>query len=52
LVAQAEAWASNISAEAVVVRSNTARGESHAFYPSLGYLRAKTQAVYRKVPKT
>jgi N-acetylglutamate synthase-like GNAT family acetyltransferase len=48
LVAQAEIWASEISAETVVVRSNAARTESHAFYPSLGYLPSKTQVVYRK----
>ena len=48
LVAQAEIWASEISAETVVVRSNSLRVESHSFYPSLGYLPSKTQAVYRK----
>jgi N-acetylglutamate synthase-like GNAT family acetyltransferase len=48
LVAQAETWASEISAETVVVRSNQARVESHAFYPALGYLASKTQVVYRK----
>jgi len=48
LVAQAETWAREISAETVVVRSNERRLESHAFYPSLGYLPSKTQVVYRK----
>jgi GNAT superfamily N-acetyltransferase len=48
LVAVAETWASEISAETVVVRSNAKRVESHAFYPSLGYLPSKTQIVYRK----
>jgi len=48
LVAQAETWAKEISAETIVVRSNTKRIESHAFYPSLGYLTSKTQVVYRK----
>ena len=48
LVAEAEAWASRISAAYVVVRSNVKRAESHLFYPSLGYARTKTQAVYRK----
>jgi GNAT superfamily N-acetyltransferase len=48
LVSRAEAWASEISADGVVVRSNTARVESHAFYPSLGYRKVKIQAVYRK----
>jgi GNAT superfamily N-acetyltransferase len=50
LVAQAETWAAEISAETIVVRSNTKRVESHAFYPSLGYLPSKTQVVYRKRP--
>jgi GNAT superfamily N-acetyltransferase len=50
LVALAETWAAEISAEAVVVRSNAKRLESHAFYPSLGYLPSKTQIVYRKRP--
>ena len=50
LVAQAETWAAEISAEAVVVRSNATRLESHAFYPALGYLPSKTQVVYRKRP--
>jgi GNAT superfamily N-acetyltransferase len=48
LVAQAETWAAEMSAETIVVRSNTKRVESHAFYPSLGYLPSKTQVVYRK----
>ena len=47
-VAQAETWAAEISAETVVVRSNSKRVESHAFYPALGYLPSKTQVVYRK----
>jgi GNAT superfamily N-acetyltransferase len=51
LVAQAETWASEISAETIVVRSNTKRVDSHAFYPSLGYLPSKTQVVYRKRPE-
>ena len=48
LVAQAETWAREISAETIVARSNARRVESHAFYPSLGYLPSKTQVVYRK----
>jgi GNAT superfamily N-acetyltransferase len=48
LVSLAETWAREISAETVVVRSNAKRVESHAFYPSLGYLPFKTQVVYRK----
>jgi GNAT superfamily N-acetyltransferase len=50
LVAQAETWAAEISAETIVVRSNSKRVESHAFYPALGYLPSKTQVVYRKQP--
>src|SRR5271154_1239286 len=48
LVAHAEHWARTLSAEAVVVRSNAKRVESHAFYPALGYTSTKTQVVYRK----
>jgi len=48
LVERAEQWATEIGAEAVVVRSNTKRVESHRFYPALGYTASKTQAVYRK----
>jgi GNAT superfamily N-acetyltransferase len=50
LVARAEAWAAERSAETIVVRSNAKRIESHAFYPALGYLTWKTQVVYRKRP--
>ena len=49
LVDFVERWAATVSAETVVVRSNVARDESHAFYPALGYTRTKTQAVYRKL---
>lgn len=49
LVAEAERWAGTMAAEAVVVRSNVRRVESHAFYPALGYMATKTQNVYRKV---
>jgi GNAT superfamily N-acetyltransferase len=48
LVAEAERWASERSAEAIVVRSNVDRVESHSFYPALGYRLTKTQRVYRK----
>jgi GNAT superfamily N-acetyltransferase len=48
LMAQAETWASEISAGTVVVRSNAKRVESHEFYPALGYIASKTQVVYRK----
>ncbi len=50
LVGQAETWAAEISAETIVVRTNSKRVESHAFYPALGYLPSKTQVVYRKRP--
>jgi predicted N-acetyltransferase YhbS len=52
LVQRAEQWAIAIGAEAVVVRSNTNRIESHRFYPALGFTASKTQAVYRKPLKT
>ena len=48
LVSRAEQWAVEIGAEAIVVRSNTKRVESHSFYPALGFTSSKTQAVYRK----
>ncbi|ATC64247.1 hypothetical protein CMV30_09930 [Nibricoccus aquaticus] len=48
LVQRAEQWASAINASAVVVRSNTVREESHLFYPAIGFIHSKTQAVYRK----
>ncbi|PWG61234.1 GNAT family N-acetyltransferase [Sediminicurvatus halobius] len=48
LVASAEHWASSQGIGTVTVRSNAARGESHAFYESIGYARQKTQHVYVK----
>jgi GNAT superfamily N-acetyltransferase len=48
LLAEVERWAANIGVKAVVVRSNTARTESHIFYPAMGYKAIKTQAVYEK----
>jgi GNAT superfamily N-acetyltransferase len=48
LVSRAEEWARQVGAEAIVVRSNVQRAESHAFYPALGYGVTKTQTVYRK----
>jgi ribosomal protein S18 acetylase RimI-like enzyme len=48
LVANAEQWARAALAEAIVVRSNAKRVESHNFYPALGYTATKTQVVYRK----
>lgn len=48
LIAEVERWAATTDAEAIVVRSNTARGEAHGFYPAAGYEKVKTQAVYLK----
>jgi N-acetylglutamate synthase-like GNAT family acetyltransferase len=48
LVRRAEAWAAQLGAPAIFVRSNTQRVESHAFYAALGFVQSKTQAVYRK----
>ena len=48
LVAQAEDWARSRGAGTIVVRSNTARVESHPFYEALGYVRTKTQHAYSK----
>ncbi len=47
LVERAKGWARSKDAEALVVRSNTVRTESHRFYPTLGFTASKTQAVYR-----
>ncbi|MBD8873750.1 GNAT family N-acetyltransferase [Rhodanobacter sp. DHB23] len=48
LVADAEGWASAQGFGAIGVRSNVMREGSHPFYESLGYLRVKTQHMYRK----
>ena len=48
LIAEVERWAATTDAEAIVVRSNTARDEAHDFYPAAGYEKVKTQAVYLK----
>ena len=49
LVAEVERWAAARGLAEVSVRSNVVREESHPFYARLGYARAKTQHVYRKV---
>jgi GNAT superfamily N-acetyltransferase len=49
LVAEVERWASARGLAEVSVRSNVVREESHPFYERLGYARAKTQHVYRKL---
>lgn len=48
LVHCAEQWAVERGAKVIVVRSNTARIESHQFYPSMGFQATKMQQVYRK----
>lgn len=48
LVSAVEAWAMRRGVDRVQVRSSTTREESHAFYPSLGYVLHKTQHVYVK----
>ena len=48
LVAEAERWATSRGLRQMSVRSNAARQESHPFYEAQGYVRTKTQQVYRK----
>lgn len=48
LVQAAEGWGRERGAPRIVVRSNVARAESHAFYAALGYIENKTQRVYRR----
>ena len=48
LIEEVERWAATTDAEAIVVKSNTARAEAHGFYPAVGYEKVKTQAVYLK----
>jgi GNAT superfamily N-acetyltransferase len=48
LVNAIETWAGARGLRVVKVRSNVARAESHPFYQQLGYVRIKTQHVYRK----
>ncbi|MBK8478690.1 MAG: GNAT family N-acetyltransferase [Opitutaceae bacterium] len=53
LVEQAKRWACARDAEALVVRSNTLRTQSHRFYPTLGFTASKTQAVYEiRLPRS
>lgn len=49
LLTAAENWAIGQCIDTVTVRSNVAREASHAFYLRQGYLRQKTQHVYRKL---
>jgi hypothetical protein len=39
-----------LGVEALLVRSNVQRVESHDFYRALGFTSWKNQVVYRKVP--
>lgn len=48
LVDAAEQWAQSRGLTALTVRSNVTRELSHPFYEALGYVREKTQHVYRK----
>jgi GNAT superfamily N-acetyltransferase len=48
LVARAEEWARTRGIDALHVRSNVVRIESHPFYERLGFVRVKTQHAYRK----
>lgn len=48
LLEQVELWAQGRRLEEISVRSNIIRAESHPFYERLGFVRVKTQHVYRK----
>jgi N-acetylglutamate synthase-like GNAT family acetyltransferase len=48
LVAAIEMWAHQRGLDEVSVRSAITRSESHPFYERLGFVRVKTQHVYRK----
>jgi len=48
LVAAAERWAIARGLPRASVRSNILRADAHVFFERLGYVRAKTQHVYRK----
>ena len=48
LVDAAEQWSQSQGLAVLTVRSNVARELSHPFYEALGYVREKTQHVYRK----
>ena len=48
LVRAAEDWVRGHGLDALMVRSNTARIESHPFYEGMGFNRTKTQHVYFK----
>ncbi len=48
LVAEIERWARDKGVQELFLRTNITRVESHPFYEHLGFVRAKTQHVYRK----
>lgn len=48
LVEAAERWVRQNGLDAVMVRSNTVRQESHPFYEGIGFVRRKSQHVYHK----
>lgn len=48
LVSEVERWAAERGINQISVRSNVIRPESHQFYQHLGFVRIKTQHVYRK----
>jgi len=48
LVDAAEQWAQSRGLTTLTVRSNVTRQASHPFYEALGYVREKTQHLYRK----
>jgi GNAT superfamily N-acetyltransferase len=48
LVTEVERWATSRGLRQMSVRSNVTRAESHPFYEAQGYVRLKTQQVYRK----
>jgi GNAT superfamily N-acetyltransferase len=48
LVEAAENWVRQHGLDAVTVRSNTVRLESHPFYEGIGFVRRKSQHVYFK----
>lgn len=50
LVTKVEEWAIVCRRKEISVRSNIVRAESHPFYERLGFVRQKTQHVYRKKP--
>jgi len=48
LIDAVEQWARGRGLDVITVRSNVIRLESHPFYEELGFVRMKTQHVYRK----